>query len=108
MIENRLNSAFETLKQGEPEDRAEAVKYLGDESYAPAVPHLTQLVAEADPGTRFLAARALGQIGDEAESAIPTLLTALRDDDNETSSDDDDKRNEKVRAQHRRSWHRRR
>ena len=40
-----------------------------------------QLVEDADPGTRFLAAQALGKIGDEAESAVPSLLMALRADD---------------------------
>lgn len=76
-----LNEAYEILQEGNPEARANAVEYLGDHRYAPAVPHLTQLVAEADPGTRFLAAKALGKIGDEAESAVPTLLEALRAND---------------------------
>lgn len=76
-----LETAYEALRNGEPEVRARAIEYLGNARYAPAVPHLAQLVAEADPGTRFLAAKALGQIGDEAESAVPTLLIALRDND---------------------------
>ena len=42
---------------------------------------LTELVRQSDPGTRYLAAKALGQIGDEAESAVPVLLQALRDND---------------------------
>lgn len=76
-----IEEAFETLMHGNPEDRARAIEILGDASYAPAVPHLTRLVEEADPGTRFLAAKALSNIGDEAESAVPTLLKALRYDD---------------------------
>lgn len=76
-----LEQAFETLKTGTPEERAEAIKLLGGAAYAPAVPILTELVEEADPGTRFLAAKALANIGDEAESALPTLLQALRADD---------------------------
>ena len=60
---------------------AAAVVFLGESRYAPAVPHLTELVRESDPGTRYLAAKALGQIGDEAEAAVPTLLSALRDND---------------------------
>lgn len=79
--EFNVNSAFETLKTGNPEARAEAIKYLGTERYAPAVPYLTQLVQESDPGTRYLAAQALGKIGDEAEAAVPVLLVALRADD---------------------------
>ena len=76
-----LEEAFEILKTGEPEARAEAIKFLGEERYAPAVVLLIQLVEGADPGTRFLAAQALGKIGDEAESAVPSLLEALRADD---------------------------
>jgi HEAT repeat protein len=76
-----LEEAFETLKTGNPEERAEAIKFLGEKRYAPAVPILGQLVEEADPGTRFLAAQALSKLGDEAESAIPSLLKALRADD---------------------------
>ncbi len=63
------------------EARAAAVIYLGERRYAPAVPRLTELVRQSDPGTRYLAAKALGQIGDEAEAAVPTLLEALREND---------------------------
>ena len=76
-----VEEAFAILQDGDPQDRAEAIKYLGEERYAPAVPILSQFVEEADPGTRFLAAQALGRIGDEAESAVPALLLALRADD---------------------------
>ena len=61
--------------------RAEAVVYLGERRYAPAVPQLIELLRDADPGTRYLTAKALGQIGDEAEAAVPALLEALRGDD---------------------------
>jgi len=61
--------------------RADAIRQLGLQRYAPSVPDLTRLLRQGDPGTRYLAARSLGQIGDEAESALPTLLAALRDDD---------------------------
>lgn len=61
--------------------RADAIACLGDAQYAPAVPYLSELLRQADPGTRYLAAKALGQIGDEAESALPALLEALRADD---------------------------
>ena len=76
-----VEQAFEVLMSGNPEERAEAVSVLGEYGYAPAVPHLAQLVREADPGTRYLAAQALSKIGDEAESAVPDLLVALRFDD---------------------------
>ncbi|MDQ7036561.1 MAG: HEAT repeat domain-containing protein [Anaerolineae bacterium] len=76
-----LEEAFEILKTGDVDTRAEAIKYLGEERYAPAVARLAQILADADPGTRFLAAQALGKIGDEAESAIVPLLQALRADD---------------------------
>ncbi|MGJ3239270.1 MAG: HEAT repeat domain-containing protein [Anaerolineae bacterium] len=75
------NQAFETLKAGKPDERAEAIKYIGENRYAPAVPYLAQLVEESDPGTRFLAAQALSRIGDEAEAAVPSLLKALRAND---------------------------
>ena len=78
---NTLERAFDTLKSGNVEERAEAITFLGGEKYAPAVPFLSQLVREADPGTRYLAAQALSKIGDEAESAVPDLLVALRFDD---------------------------
>lgn len=81
MVFENVNSAYETLKTGQPDQRAEAIKYLGEERYAPAVPILAQLVEESDPGTRFLAAQALSKLGDEAETAIPALLKALRADD---------------------------
>lgn len=77
-----VGEAWTTLFHGEDaEARAAAIVYLGENRYAPAVPRLTELVREADPGTRYLAAKALGQIGDEAEAAVPTLLDALRDND---------------------------
>lgn len=82
MLEDRTpEQALQILLQGNPQERAEAVKFLGERQYAPAVPGLTQLVEEADPGTRYLAAVALGKLGDEAESAVPTLLQALRAND---------------------------
>ena len=74
--------ALLALQSGEDaQRRAAAVVFLGECRYAPAVPHLTELVRESDPGTRYLAAKALGQIGDEAEAAAPTLLAALRGND---------------------------
>lgn len=76
-----VEQAFETLQSGDAQSRADAIVFLGDAQYAPCVPHLTELVRDADPGTRYLAAKALGQIGDEAESAVPTLLVAMRDND---------------------------
>jgi HEAT repeat protein len=78
---NLVEEAFRNLQRGDPETRAEAIKLLGEAAYAPAVPHLTDLVRDADPGTRYLAAMALSKIGDEAESAVPVLLVALRADD---------------------------
>lgn len=80
-MELSIEEAFAILQDGSPQDRAEAIKYLGEERYAPAVSILSQLVEDSDPGTRFLAAQALGRIGDEAEGAIPALLLALRADD---------------------------
>lgn len=81
MIEFNSETAFHLLKNGTPDERAEAIKQLGAAAYAPAVPALADLVESADPGTRYLAAVALGKIGDEAESAVPALLKALRADD---------------------------
>lgn len=76
-----LEQAYDILQGADASARAEAIKFLGDQQYAPAVPLLAELVEEADPGTRFLAAKALGQIGDEAEAAVPALLFALRAND---------------------------
>lgn len=82
-------TAFDTVQEAwgalgngvDIERRADAIVYLGEARYAPSVPRLTELVRQSDPGTRYLAAKALGQIGDEAEAAVPTLLAALRDND---------------------------
>jgi HEAT repeat protein len=77
-----VEAAWLELKNGTNDQRrADAIAHLGEKRYAPAVPRLTELVRQADPGTRYLAAKALGQIGDEAESAVPALLEALRADD---------------------------
>ena len=77
-----LEQAWGALRpDADPERRAAAIMLLGENRYAPAVPRLTELLRQSDPGTRYLAAKALGQIGDEAEAALPTLLTALRDND---------------------------
>ncbi len=77
-----VEEAWLELQDGaDAEARAAAIVYLGENRYAPAVPQLTELVRESDPGTRYLAAKALGQLGDEAEAALPTLLEALRDND---------------------------
>ena len=77
-----VEEAWLELQNGADEHRrAAAIAHLGENRYAPAVPRLTELVRQSDPGTRYLAAKALGHIGDEAESAVPTLLEALRDND---------------------------
>ena len=77
-----VEEAWQVLQAAEnAEIRADAIVFLGEQRYAPSVPHLTELVRESDPGTRYLAAKALGEIGDEAEAAVPTLLSALRDND---------------------------
>lgn len=76
-----VEQAYETLQTGQPEDRARAIEIIGDAAYAPAVPTLIDLVESSDPGTRYLAAVALSKIGDEAESAVPVLLQALRAND---------------------------
>jgi len=76
-----VGDAWRMLQSDDAEARAAAIVFLGDNRYAPAVPQLTDLVRQADPGTRYLAAKALGQIGDEAEAALPALLVAMRADD---------------------------
>lgn len=77
-----VEEAWHVLQAAENADiRADAIVFLGERRYAPSVPHLTELVRDSDPGTRYLAAKALGEIGDEAEAAVPTLLSALRDND---------------------------
>lgn len=77
----QIEQAYQHLLYGDPDERAKAIEFLGEMEYAPAVPHLAELVRGADPGTRYLAATALGRIGDEAESAVIVLLEALRDND---------------------------
>ena len=76
-----VGDAWRMLQSDDAEARAAAIVFLGDNRYAPAVPQLTEFVRQADPGTRYLAAKALGQIGDEAEAALPALLVAMRADD---------------------------
>ena len=76
-----VDEAWQALQTDDAEARAAAIVFLGDSRYAPAVPQLAELVRQAEPGTRYLAAKALGQIGDEAEAALPALLAALRGDD---------------------------
>lgn len=77
-----IEEAYIALQQNDDaQARADAIVFLGEKRYAPSVPHLTELVRESDPGTRYLAAKALGEIGDEAESAVPVMLVAMRDDD---------------------------
>ncbi len=77
-----VEEAWLELRNGSDDQRrAAAIAHLGEYRYAPSVPRLTELVRQSDPGTRYLAAKALGQIGDEAEAAVPVLLQALRDDD---------------------------
>ncbi len=77
-----VDEAWRAIHNGDDaEARAAAITFLGERRYAPAVPRLTELLRQADPGTRYLAAKALGQLGDEAESALPALLEALRADD---------------------------
>lgn len=77
-----VEEAYETLQHNDDaQTRANAIVFLGENRYAPSVPHLADLVRESDPGTRYLAAKALGQIGDEAEASVPALLLAMRDND---------------------------
>lgn len=77
-----VEEAFAILQHdNDAQARADAIVFLGENRYAPSVPMLTDLVRESDPGTRYLAAKALGQIGDEAEASVPVLLSAMRDDD---------------------------
>lgn len=78
---DQLEQALIHLTSGTEDERTAAIAFVAEVRYAPAVPHLTRLLREADPGTRYLAAQALSKIGDEAESAVPTLLKALRADD---------------------------
>jgi HEAT repeat protein len=81
MTNQKIDELLDDLQFGTKEERANAVEVLGEKKYAPAVPRLTTIVREADPGTRYMAAIALSRIGDEAESASDTLLETLRDDD---------------------------
>lgn len=81
-IFSTIEAAWQALRQTEdPQTRADAIVFLGENRCAPAVPKLTELLRQSDPGTRYLAAKALGQIGDEAEAAVPALLTAMRGND---------------------------
>lgn len=82
MTEQRhIEIAYNDLLGDDENKRAAAIITLGEARYAPAVPRLTECVRHADPGTRYLAASALSKMGDEAESAVPTLLESLRDND---------------------------
>lgn len=80
MTENEtIRQALEDLQYGDAEARARAIELLGGESYTPAVTQIAEILLEADPGTAFIAAKALGQIADAG--AVPALLETLRYND---------------------------
>ncbi|HJT34057.1 MAG TPA: HEAT repeat domain-containing protein [Pirellulales bacterium] len=56
-------------------DVSDALSGIG----APAVPKLCEALRHPDPRARALAARALGQIGPDAKSAVPLLVQRLGD-----------------------------
>jgi len=76
-----LERSVYLLRFGDGDERVQAIKHIGEAAYAPAIPYLIDLIRQADPGTRYLAAMALSKLGDEAESAVGVLLVALREDD---------------------------
>lgn len=52
---------------------------LGDTAKAKLVPALTRSLKSKDPSVRYYAARAIGEIGPAARSAIPVLIKMMND-----------------------------
>ena len=59
--------------------RLSAIHALGQVDTEMAVPNLLPMLLASDEWIRLGAARALGQIGESARSAIPMLVQALCD-----------------------------
>jgi HEAT repeat protein len=74
-----LDTALAHLESDDESLRYTAIEFLGEAQYIPAVTSLAAILLEAAPGTRYIAALALGKIGHE--EAVPNLLLALRGDD---------------------------
>ena len=70
-----IQRALEDLNSADAEVRATAIETVANYQHIPAVPQLIGILQDSDPGTRYLVANALGQIGDE--QAVPALLEAL-------------------------------
>ncbi|WP_375582166.1 HEAT repeat domain-containing protein [Cyclobacterium xiamenense] len=70
------------LKDGDPEIRAQAAKWLGDLRYAPAGGELLPLLRDSNARVRFFAAEAIGRIGySEGREPLVDLLVQNMDED---------------------------
>lgn len=74
-----IQQALSDLHSADDQTRIQAIETLAEHQHTDAIPELTALMPQVDPGTRYVLARALGRIGDER--AVPALLEALRGDD---------------------------
>jgi HEAT repeat protein len=81
MSEEEFNTALQLLRNGTPEQRAEAADVLGRRAYRQreqVAPLLRELIRnDADWRVRASAGRALGRLG--VRDAVPDLVRALRD-----------------------------
>ncbi|GAB4515574.1 MAG: hypothetical protein OHK0046_19320 [Anaerolineae bacterium] len=80
MTENAMiQEALLALEGDNVNARASAIETLAEEGYTPAVPQIVKILLDADPGTTFIAAKALGRLADQ--QAVPALLDTLRGND---------------------------
>lgn len=80
--EKRGDILLPLLKDGDPELRAQAAKWLGDIRYKKSGNNLLALLKDTSPRTRFFAAEALGRIAYEpAINPIIEMLKANNDED---------------------------
>jgi len=78
-MNQEIRNALEALNHVDVDVRAKAIETLGEYGYVDAVPDILAILDDADPGTTFIAVKALGKLADQ--QATPALLDQLRGDD---------------------------
>lgn len=79
MWDEIIRQAMADLDSADEQVRAAAIETLGEYRHTPAVERLIGIAQAADPGTMFIAVKALGRIGDDR--AVPLLLEQMRGND---------------------------
>jgi HEAT repeat protein len=54
---------------------------IGCHKASDEVPQLTERLRDTDPDERYISAKSLGNLGEEAKGAVPALMDALKDPD---------------------------